>query len=207
MDIKELFEKALLAQAAYVDRLTPGLTGEKLVDELITVKGITQAQAEYFSSKYVVVQQINNSETGFSATLFQDIETGEYHLAIRGSASFSFIEPDWIDANVNNLFNGIAFNQVADLLNFYLRLTHSEEVAQFEFEEVILPEDSTAPEASIIIEYVYEDLDNDGDVENSIKYLVFSDKDDPVPGLAAITDNQKINVTGHSLGGHLASVF
>ena len=31
-----------------------------------------------------------------------------------------------------------AFNQVADLLNFYLRLTHAGDLAQFKFEEVIL---------------------------------------------------------------------
>lgn len=57
-----------------------------------------------------MVQQTENAETGFSATLFQEINEdgtlGEYHLATRGSA---------------------------DMINFYLHLTHSGDVSQFQF--------------------------------------------------------------------------
>ena len=140
MNINLLFNEALLAQAAYATGFVKGMTGSDLITVLLKVGGVTQAQAECFSSKYVVIQQTENQETGFSATLFQEIATGEYHLATRGSAAPSVDNPDWNDANLANFKYGIAYNQVTDLLNFYLRLTQApnEAVPQFAFEEIIL---------------------------------------------------------------------
>ncbi len=122
MDIKLLFNEALLAQAAYATNLSKEMSESDLIDELLEVLGVTQTQAEYFVSKYKVVEQYSIEETGFSATLFLNKDTLEYHLATRGSAGFSFTEPDWIDANADNFLYGISYDQVTDLLNFYLRL-------------------------------------------------------------------------------------
>ncbi|RHW77519.1 hypothetical protein [Colwellia sp. RSH04] len=129
MDIKTLFNEALLAQAAYVDGLTSGMTGEDLAKVLKeSDTSITQAQAEYFASKYKVVQQMN--ESGFSATLFQNIESGEYHLANRGTDGV--LDGDWTDANASNSAYGMAYNHVAELINFYLQVTHSKLVSSSE---------------------------------------------------------------------------
>ncbi|GIU06118.1 hypothetical protein TUM4261_09040 [Shewanella sp. c952] len=126
MVIKSLFNDALLAQAAYATKLTAGMKESEFIDALLRVSGVTQAQAEYFVSKYRVVEQVENADTGFSATLFENKETLEYHLATRGTDSSNPLNPDWIDANVDNLFHGASYDQVAVLLNFYLRLTHAQ---------------------------------------------------------------------------------
>ena len=124
MEINTLFHEALLAQAAYAD-LQAILTKEALITKLQDkdlVGGVTQAQAEYFADHFIVVQQDNNPETGFSATLFQNIESGKYHLANRGSApppSWDLdFNVDWTGANLQNYSWGMAYDQVADLINF-----------------------------------------------------------------------------------------
>ncbi len=129
MDIKALFEEALLAQAAYAYFSKPGMKDNELVAALLSDEdnNITQAQAEYFASNFIVVQQDNNTETGFSATLFQNIESGEYHLANRGTDGD--FDGDWTDANASNSDYGMAYNQVAELINFYLQVTHSKLVS------------------------------------------------------------------------------
>ena len=207
MEILTAYENALLAQMAYANKLNDSKSGVSLEIALMHsefgAKDVTQAQAEYFASKYVVVQQTNNPNTGFSATLFQVIETGEYHLATRGSAG-NLSDPDWTDANVTNNKFGMAYNQVADLLNFYLRLTHpsNETVAQFSFKEELLAPDAPPPSQPHVVigtEFVSPEI-------SWIKYAVFSEAD-PAEGLGAINDTQQLTLTGHSLGGHLASAF
>ncbi|TPH14225.1 hypothetical protein [Litorilituus lipolyticus] len=125
MDINKLFDEALLAQAAYADELPPGMAEEQLINALkaLEPKGLTQAQAEYFASKYIVVQQDNNLETGFSATLFQNIETGEYHLANRGTDGV--LDGDWTDANASN-----------SSLNMPSTAHQSQALVQFTFEKL-----------------------------------------------------------------------
>ncbi len=127
MDMKKLFEEALLAQVAYIDNLKTGMKDNELVAALLSDEdnNITQAQAEYFASNFIVVQQVN--ESGFSATLFKNIDSQEYHLANRGTDSF--FDGDWTDANASNSDYGMAYNQVAELINFYLQVTHSKLVS------------------------------------------------------------------------------
>jgi hypothetical protein len=73
MDIKTLFEEALLAQVAYIDNLKPGMKGNELITALLSDEdnNITQAQAEYFASKYIVVQQseVPEPDTGTARSL------------------------------------------------------------------------------------------------------------------------------------------
>ena len=89
MDIKTLFDEALLAQAAYALFSKKDMKDDELINALLSDEDndVTQAQAEYFASKYIVVQQseVPEPDTGFSATLFQNIESGKYQLANRGS--------------------------------------------------------------------------------------------------------------------------
>ncbi|RHW77517.1 calcium-binding protein [Colwellia sp. RSH04] len=200
MKIKILFEEALLAQAAYAS-LSVGMEGVTLIDALKALEpdGLTQAQAEYFASKYKVVQQVN--ESGFSATLFQNIESGEYHLANRGTDGV--LDGDWTDANASNSAYGMAYNHVAELINFYLRLSSSgADVPQYGFEEVIVDTGDKAPESSVLVGHV--ESDSDYEIIEDI-YLVFKETS-RTTGTGVIADT-KINVTGHSLGGHLAATF
>jgi len=62
------------------------------------------------------------SESGFSATLFQDKNgenKGQYVLAIRGTWGNS----DLVNTDAGDIFaNGVGYEQVADLYNFYMQL-------------------------------------------------------------------------------------
>lgn len=214
MDINTLFHEALLAQAAYAD-LDANMTKEALITKLqdnFLVGGVTQAQAEYFADHFKVVQQDNNPETGFSATLFQEIkkygELGEYHLATRGSApppSWDLdFNVDWTGANLQNYSWGMAYDQVADLINFYLRLTQTGNVPQFTFEKQILDPRTLPPEGSV---FRYHEYNDDTQEPTADVYLVFKQKLTGEIGFGEISNTKKLNVSGHSLGGHLASAF
>ena len=78
--INEIFHGALLSQAAYANGLSSLLSVNELENALKTVSGITDAQAEFFSDNFRVITQEPTTETGFSATLFQNIHTLEYLL-------------------------------------------------------------------------------------------------------------------------------
>jgi Ca2+-binding RTX toxin-like protein len=200
MDINSLLNEALLAQAAYATGLKKGMSEKNLIKELLEGDDFTEAQAKYFASKYKVVEQTENIETGFSATLFQEINEdgtlGEYHLASRGSSPKDPRDPDWNSANADNLLYGISVDQVIDYLNFYLRLTHSSTVAQFAFESEAMVIGSPSQPHVIA-----------GHSKSLTKYLVFNEIVGGAPGLGAIAENQQLNLVGHSLGGHLASAF
>lgn len=130
MNINDLYMNALLAQATYANKLTDGMEGEDLARKLfeqLKKNGMTQAQAEYFSSKYEVVTQQSTTDSGFSATVFKRITDSSYHFAMRGT---DFDGAD-IANNVQNFNYGMSYDQVADLLNFYLKLTHTGSVQKF----------------------------------------------------------------------------
>jgi len=194
MSINNIYLESLLAQAAYADGLTLGMTGAKLADELVKIEGVSRAQAEYFASQYTVIHQDEVIETGFSGTLFQHNDDKTFHLALRGT---DFNGPDVSGANTNNVQNGMAFNQVAGMINFYLRLTHSGDVPQFGFR---LVEDINLGEGQVSFPYIEND-------ERSFN-LVFEKKSDATGlGVAGLNTSTQLMVSGHSLGGHLASAF
>ena len=187
MDINKLFSESLLAQAAYANNLSSDKTELEFINELLQVDGVTQAQAELIASSYTVVGQFTNSTTGFSATMFKD-SSDNYHFSIRGS---NVDEPvDWYDANLGNGFFGLAYNQAADMLNFYFQLTHSGTIPKFEFTVV-----QELSEGQIGIPVVSG-------------YLTFIENGTQTGLAIPNLDSQKeLFVSGHSLGGHLASVF
>ena len=71
MDITELYINALLAQAAYADNLTDGLTGTALATRLfeeLKDRGMTRSQADYISENFEVFKQQDTTDSGFSAS-------------------------------------------------------------------------------------------------------------------------------------------
>ncbi len=205
MNITDIFDGSLLSQAAYADNLDSGLSGSALVAALTNSEfgaDMTTAQAEYFADNYRVIQQQDTTASGFSATLFQNIHTNEYHFSMRGTDE-GFFGADWQDANYNNGVSGIATNQVVDMLNFYLRLTQDTnvDVPQYEFDTVILASDLPPPSQPY---YEISRLMIGG--EEIVEYGILN-QSSTATGFDNITDSTSLNVTGHSLGGHLASVF
>ena len=91
-----VYNSALLADAAYVTFHVPEfLNGAEIGDAAWAAganggvsfesRGFTRSQFEEFQSTYRVLYHQPDTATGFSATLFENVRTGELHLAFRGT--------------------------------------------------------------------------------------------------------------------------
>lgn len=114
-----------------------------------------------------------NTPSGFSATVFRNRETGEYHFAIRGTTITDI--GDLIN-DVNAVLSGGADDQIISMLNYYMQL--------------ITPTNDMATQVVPIV------------TEEGTTYTTTT-----VNGLGKLDPTTPLNVTGHSLGGHLADAF
>ena len=77
-------------------------------------------QAKRFFEKYDLLKHCPNTESGFSATLFQNKETKEYTLAIRGTEiKLSQAWQDIITTDGSLLLSSTPLEQYNDMLRFY----------------------------------------------------------------------------------------
>ncbi|MGB7933198.1 MAG: hypothetical protein WCH04_13415, partial [Gammaproteobacteria bacterium] len=93
--VNSSFQQAQLAQAAYAVGFVKGMSGQSNEDYLGLLTdedvGMSDAQARAFADTYTVVEQFNDPESGFSATIFQETNTGQesntgkIYFAIRGT--------------------------------------------------------------------------------------------------------------------------
>ena len=138
----EYSRHSCLAQASYA-MLDPSYNDNPgaFVDAL-RAQRFSLAQAEAFAETYAIRAQEVDVETGFSATLFQHLETGEFVLSFRGT-ELSDIEDLLVDGHLS--LNGVATRQVLAMMNFYLTLITPEDqqVKQYDVVErtSLLPPD------------------------------------------------------------------
>ena len=77
-NIENIYKFSELAFAAYAENLTSGMSQELLYSALINnIPGssFSEQQANELISQYKVVSHKPNTSSGFSATLFQDVNT------------------------------------------------------------------------------------------------------------------------------------
>ena len=188
--IESYYLSSLASQAAYADIPLSALNPDGSIsdaDVSLALKvshygDYTEAQAAYFISKYKVWNQFTDSATGFSAILIQEKGgDAKYILAFRGTQGDLLNNFDPLDAYADSEVLssvGVAREQVLSMLNYYYRLT--------------------APASSEVIQYVYQPISDTVVSEvmmgGGLGYL-----SDIAPG--------SLNIAGHSLGGHLATVF
>lgn len=178
MTTENVFSNAELAFAAYSE-LQKGSTDAQIDALRRGTEGMSVTQAEAFALRYPeVIERVDDAVSGFSMTVFRDANAG-IALGIRGSQDEI---NDWLPTNTNILINGAGYQQIVALYNTWQRLTHR-------LGEVIT---------------VYSvDLSNVANpvvaqsVVNSLGTAV-----EPLISPAAAVD-----VSGHSLGGHLALAF
>lgn len=95
--IQNLFQQAQLAEAAYAilwdSTLNQPITANDKVITALKAEGFSEAQAADFVTHWrVVSQQPDTVPNGFSATVFQNIDTGQYSLSIRGSTGAQWLK-------------------------------------------------------------------------------------------------------------------
>ena len=170
---------------------------------------MASTQATEFATRYptIVTQYADTLAaggmgTGFNATVFKDA-VGNLALAIRGTDSLS------VGGNASDLSTGLdivgsgaGYDQIVAMVNWWLRATATKDqmVNQFRLAEVPLIQVSegavvlrpgTAPETSYVLDVAPQQVKATGEVKAAL---------DLDPDL-------RVEVTGHSLGGHLAMAF
>jgi len=123
--VNKFYDMASLAEASYV--LFNGLdefSDTKVLDAIQNpdLKGrITATQAADFVTHWQVISHQENTDSGFSATLFKNKDADEYVYACRGT------EPgfeDLISADGGDIvLDGLAMKQIVDMYNDWQRIT------------------------------------------------------------------------------------
>ncbi|MFZ3086872.1 MAG: putative Ig domain-containing protein [Methylotenera sp.] len=202
----KFFDLVQLAEASYAD-----FTNSNMEQALLDSK-FSANQAAEFAKHWRAVDHIPDTWSGFSGTLFQRIDADSvsgyqanaYVFAIRGST------PDnlGIDfrADLGDIFiDGVAYEQVVDLYNYWQRLNTPN--GQTYTAAVLVPVDNTQvdqyPQSKIIFDRV----------NNTYNTIAFVNSNTLIDaslrtGTGALsTTPSALEITGHSLGGHLAMAF
>jgi len=154
--IQEKFQQSQLADAAYADFAQypdPQTALEK--------RGFSATQATAFVRQYRKIDQIPDTASGFSATVFEKLDangngTGQYILAPRGTNEFT---ADMLNADVKEIAtSGVAYNQIVNMYNYWESLNtaagstyQAKQVQTLTTEEPKVPESifSSTPSVSL----------------------------------------------------------
>jgi Ca2+-binding RTX toxin-like protein len=191
-DISKLFSDAELALAAYADLLQGSLADQRA---RLEAAGLSAKQAEEFARRYpTVVAQFNDTPaegglgTSFSATVFKDA-SGNLTLAIRGTLEAGDFLPT--DANIQN--DGVGYDQVVAMWNWWQRVSNVANASVTQYRLLPAPVDASHATwiagAGLWLEWYT------GTATGTLRNALALDAD------------QRFDITGHSLGGHLAMAF
>ncbi|MEZ5617337.1 MAG: hypothetical protein R3E40_03545 [Rhodocyclaceae bacterium] len=201
--IPQIYDQSELTLAAYAN-LTPGVTNDLIRREALVAAGLSAKQAEEFAKKYpMVVAQFNDTPdeggmgTSFSATVFKDA-SGNLKLAFRGTAELFASPSDLFPTDATIATSGVGYDQVLAMWNWWQRVSNPTDAPVTQYRLVATPADLShatwlshagAGNTGLWLEWYT------GTATGSLRDALAFDAD------------QKFDLTGHSLGGHLAMAF
>ncbi|QTS88791.1 hypothetical protein JLK41_11785 [Ectopseudomonas khazarica] len=222
------FDRAQLAEASYTlfEYLGGDFSDEDVADILQEPErggSFSQTQAEEFINTWRVISHTKNTSNGFSATLFQSKETGKYIYATRGTepgnAWSDIVETDIADI----VLDGLAINQIVDMYNDWQYL-NAEAAASYQVAQLslLLGETAALAAARLTTPIGTSDyelalrarsdiiIDMPTGMVYTIEFVESQEYYDDHRALGSgVLHGQQVelDVTGHSLGGHLAAAF
>jgi hypothetical protein len=225
--IQDLFQQSQLAEAAYANFSSN--TGVLLTNEIDVKAALTTGEGKFsltqaadFIKHWQVVDSLPDTGSGFSATLFESLDNpGVYSYAIRGTA-----QPlqDLLLADGQGIVrNGLAISQIVDMYNDWKRINTPAGSTYQAAQLVTLQAETTAlsqglisladlrARPDIILESVGLPGGTSDYIVKTIQYVNSSQLTDASlrtgTGVLSSLSCSALDVTGHSLGGHLASAF
>lgn len=143
--INYAYINALLADAAYID-LRKGLVFKDVVDALS--ERMTEDQAKFIAENFDVIASENKSDipllgSGLDATVWRGKSgtdyAGEVHISFRGTQPQDGGAD--IEADADLASRGVAYNQVRDMANWWMRITAKpgDMVKQIRVDSVVTP--------------------------------------------------------------------
>ena len=220
------YDMASLSEAAYVDFSQIDYSDSEKVKETLKKEQLdgnfSITQAQMFVDKWEIVSHQANTDSGFSATLFRDKESGKYFYTVRGT---ELGIPDLINTDLWDIAtNGLSIKQIVDMYNDWQRIKADEEssytaarLTQMETETNQLRQfysGTTDPEeVDAYLSALHERTDIILDKSSNTVYKIeFVDStmlfdDERQYGAGVEIGGLDVTAVGHSLGGHLASAF
>ena len=189
-EITTYFLNAQFSMASYAN-LAMGMTDDAYINALMVDDRFTEELATEFANRFQIVSVQPNTDEGFRAVVFRDIVENEFTMAITGSELEDQIVDDWLRADFGDIGgDGIAVSQAIDMYNYYLRLTAVAGQPTRQYSFTPLPEDAQF-----------------GTFESFELQLAPPENGPLIPIVNGPLYGQDFNLSGHSLGGHLALVM
>uniref|UniRef100_UPI0005879E3D calcium-binding protein n=1 Tax=Cellvibrio mixtus TaxID=39650 RepID=UPI0005879E3D len=216
--VNDYFDLASLAEASYAD-----FSSFPEVKDALLASEFSEAQADDILSRWTVRAHLPNTSTGFSTSLFEGIDG--FVLAFRGTEPTKQWAKDIVDADVGDIVtDGIALDQIIDLVNTWAWLNSAGVYTAAKL-EVLDTETATlqfinrfGDKTTRAIFLAGLALRDDVVVDfpsNTVRRVIWENSDTAFSdvkyqtglGLGDEIAAKGLTVTGHSLGGHLASAF
>lgn len=226
----KLFELGQLAEASYADFTVASVNGtinpDTMSKALDNSSLFSLSQANEFAAHWQVASHQPDTSNGFSATLFQRIDddpisgyiSGQYVYAIRGTMGSDDL---FVADGGDIVMDGLAIDQIIDLYNDWQRINTGKDKT-YQAAKLVTLTDETALRLTMIgspvLLVAYDILmaskgyiiDSPSGRVRQVEFdhsdLVFGADDPRAKGDVDI-NSALVDVTGHSLGGHLAAAF